>query len=237
MARPSWFFPRVALVAGLIPGPGCASRGDGDPGTTDDGGTTLIRPGNPGGLQGLDLSAAERVPTVLTARWHTDSPGRSWVEYGLDGVIDHSTPAVEAAADGASEVVVLGLKAGRSYAVRAVTALDDGTTLRSDTWTVQVATRAVGLPTVRLTDDLPGQHATDDYFLVSLVDLKHSWIVLLDRDGDYVWWHDAGPDTQVITVRPSLDGQDVLFMPTFEAPWQDRAEVRRVSLRTGELLR
>jgi hypothetical protein len=70
------------------------------------------------------LTTDERFLTVVTATWTTEFQGTSWVEYGLDGALDHVTPEH---GPGASHAVpVLGMKAGRDYSFRAVSVDEAG---------------------------------------------------------------------------------------------------------------
>ena len=59
------------------------------------------------------------MPNVVIVTWTSPEDGDGFVEYGLDGNLDQATPVETTGSK--HRVVVLGLKEGRTYSMRAVT--------------------------------------------------------------------------------------------------------------------
>lgn len=181
-----------------------------------------------------ELTLGEDAPTVLRVQWNTGTPAHSWVEYGLDSASSETTPMV-VSADGVNDLRVFGLKAGHSYTVRGVSELSDGRTVATDTQTVDIPARASGLPDMDISVADSDGMVGDGYVLMTILQQGRSWIALIDRDGDYVWWHDPGEGSLVPTVELARNGTDVLYSVYDISQQQDIGEVRRVSLADGQV--
>ena len=160
-----------------------------------------------------EVAVSAEVPTVLHVSWTTDVPGRSWVEYGRDD-LDQSTPIT--AADTEHAMPVLGLKAGETYHLRAVTDID-GERHESPTETLQIAPVPDWYGRFSISQHEPGSaEMTDGYLLVGasvaiggeFSDVG-SFVAILDGDGDYVWFYDLPPG--VGTLSPSISGDRILW--------------------------
>lgn len=132
-------------------------------------------------------TVSEDIPTVVKVHWETSAPGRGNVEYGLDGAFDFSTPG-EAEATTAHERVLLGLKAGETYQLRPVTLDALGRRSVGETIAVTLASPPEDLPFITVSDHDPTQAAPGGYVLTTLLQAYGGWVVILDRDGDYVWF-------------------------------------------------
>lgn len=154
-----------------------------------------------GDLPDLQITEGELVPTTVALSWTTGASGRSWVEYGLDASLSQRTPAT--APGEAHEVRLVGLKPQHSYHWRAITELGDGTLLQTGINTLQIPPPPQGLP--RLTASVSDPRATvaSGYLVTTLIEADGGWVVVLDGDGDVVWWYDTGHEG---AIPPDLVG-------------------------------
>ncbi|NCG22194.1 MAG: hypothetical protein GWP91_24525, partial [Rhodobacterales bacterium] len=143
---------------------------------------------------------------MLTVSWSTDEPGVSWVEYGLDGP-KLSTP--KTASGTQHELVVLGLKANQATNVQAFTQTEEGL-ITSEVRTVTPGDVPDWFSEVDLTTyDTETSQMGDGYLLMSIskalggFEGVGSAVVVMDGDGDYVWWHevDAGKGSMSATFH------------------------------------
>lgn len=187
-------------------------------------------------LSGVEVTLDDLVPTVAHATWQVDGDGESWLEYGLDDSLAEVTPS-QVNVDGQAELTLLGLKAGHSYQVRAVTRLDDGTRLQSAALTVDVPVRADGLPAFDLVVADDGLAQEGGYLLFVIIQQGMSWIAIVDRDGDYVWWHQSPVGTLVATVKLARNGTDIIYGSYDQLQEVDIGQIHRVSLRDGMMVK
>ena len=186
-------------------------------------------PGADGALIDVRAVASELVPTVMHVQWKSDRPGRSYVEYGLDGALDLRTPSVEDT-DTDHSLALLGLKAGRTYSFRAVTETNDGEALRSDIGSIEVPLPPPELPALYVSELDEAAMQAGGFVLTSLLLEGPSWTIILDRDGDIVWYFSAGEGLGVPTARLSEDGRSVMMLTNDLDLESDRGAVLRVAL-------
>lgn len=179
------------------------------------------------------LATAEEggVPTLLRTTWNSGTPGRSWVEYSRDGELATATPWQETV-DGDNDILVAGLKAGERYTLVGATETADGQVVYTEPMEIEVASRPAGLPAFELTVEA-GEAATPGFVLASVLQADGSWLVMLDRDGDYVWWHEIGAGYLAPTVKRAANGRDLLYAVFDQKQIRDIAELRRLSLLDG----
>jgi hypothetical protein len=149
----------------------------------------------------------EPIPTVVEVAWTAPHPGEGWVEFGLDGALDRRTPAVPGAGTRHRQIL-LGLKAGRTYSWRAVSA--DGT-WASEVGTVDLPAPPPGMVLPVLDLDLRPLAGQGGYVLTSLQAPDGAWVVIYDQDGDLVWAFPADAGTVVLTVLPGRLRPGILF--------------------------
>jgi hypothetical protein len=201
----------LLLVLTLVAPVGCDGEADDDDDDDDDSGTPGDDDDNDDDDDDVTASFtaeaafSEVIPTVATVTWTTDEAGSSQVLYGLDEDLSLSTPLDETESTDHA-VVLMGLKAGRSYSFQAVTETPDGSTLTSDvsTLTVAPAPSAVGALTITVPD--PAAELEDGFVLTSLIQEDGNWIVIIDRDGDIVWYMEF-PARLVTSVKLPPDGR------------------------------
>ncbi|MSQ01268.1 MAG: hypothetical protein EXR71_05145 [Myxococcales bacterium] len=152
------------------------------------------------------LTPDETIPAVVHASWTVAAGASTWLEIGLDGELVRTTSA-----GAAPEAIVLGLKAGRTYAARAVAESEAG--LRA--WSEEVAWTTVGapaqLPDLTVTEADPTAWAGEGPFLVPVLQAKATFVTFIDRAGDYVWWETIESGLIMPSVRITADRRHVLY--------------------------
>ncbi len=160
----------------------------------------------------LEVELSEAIPTVVTVSWEPEHPGAEGmgVEFGVGPALDRRVTA-RLADDGRCRAQLLGLKPSTRYRLRAVEE-DGGTTYASDRQTVETGPAPAGLP--GLTVERTAGRIPAGGFLVTSLLSSPSWAVILDGDGDYVWWHGPGDEWErsfVPRAHLSRDGEHVLY--------------------------
>ncbi|MCK6504271.1 aryl-sulfate sulfotransferase [Myxococcota bacterium] len=160
----------------------------------------------------VDLSLADAVSTVVlvepaedTAPWTS-----ARVEYGAHGALDRSL-SFDLSQDPVPPLALVGFKPGADVRVRVVVD-EGGRTRESEEQTITTGPAPSWLPTVQVDVDDGGEHVLGDYVVTSVVTSPPT-AVLLDRDGDFVWWAELEGALQVGRVRLARDGRGVLAMP------------------------
>ena len=151
---------------------------------------------------------SEAIATVITVEWSVDldDVDDAWIEFGPEGSATSIAPA-DLSGGPPYETVLLGNKPATDVVFR-VFASAGGETVSSDEYAA-----TTGSPPT----DLPGMSAetfgaVDDGFVVTSLFAVAPGAVILDRDGDYVWWHLADRDDfQVSRAQLSADRQHVLL--------------------------
>ncbi len=184
------------------------------------------------GVWAIQTEVNEAVPTVVTVTWTSAEAGVSHVEYGLDG-LDRSSPTTSAAAT-EHAVRLLGLKAGATYRFRVVTEPDGGDPLVSDERELTLAPPPAQLPDLTVSEVDAARMQPGGYVLTSYLQPDNSWVVILDRDGDYVWFHEAAAGLSIPTAKPGRDGQSILYTQNDREQTADLSGTVRVSL-DGEI--
>jgi len=102
-----------------------------------------------------DISASakinEIVPTAVNVSWETDTAGYSFIEYGIDGELNQTTP-INTVAMVDHEMAMIGLKAGETYSYRVVTTTDSGEELVSEVDTIELDPVPAELPRVTISN-------------------------------------------------------------------------------------
>jgi len=210
--------PLLVLLLGLF-----ACKGDDGPGTSptptpmpSPTGATGGATGDTGGTPSTevlqaDLAQSEVVPTVFEARFDSEVGGQGYVEVaGEDGVW---WPTERTALGSTTHTVrVLGLKADHDYQWRAVVDTDDGERLVSAEASLRTEPVPAGFPPLTLEQaDLTRTVDERFYVLFNIVGYDTSYAIVVDHEGDPVWWVPSPTSNFNVTiVQPSLDGQSVL---------------------------
>ena len=171
----------------------------------------------------------EIMPTVVDVSWTTESAGYSFVEYGIEGSLSQATPVNNTALVD-HDMALLGLKAGETYNFRAVTTTENGEELSSAIETIELDPVPSELPRVTVSNYDESVSQEGGYMLYSLVMAADTWTVIIDRDGDYVWYVQGEQDTLIPTSKVGLDGQSILFTSNDSAQTDDISSITRIAI-------
>lgn len=181
------------------------------------------------GIDEITLEANADFPTVVQVRWTSPEAGPSWVEYGLEG--DEAGAATPLDAGGEDHArTVLGLKAGKTYYFQAFTQNEDGTVSRSARESLSLEQPPAGLPSLTVSDVDEAQMEPGGFVLTTIIQTKLTWAVILDRDGDYVWYYLLDNALSASTTKIGADRQSLLIVQFDKAQTSDLGGVLRLSL-------
>ncbi len=159
-------------------------------------------------MTGVVAAPDPDVPTVVHLTWDLFSaPGENWVEYG-EGTLDQESPHAPAG----NTATLLGLKAGHTYQYRVVVQTEGGDRLASAIGELGLAAPPPELPAFITTTEVQSAVEPGGFVLTSLLQDGASWIVVLDRDGDYVWYLPSDEGMTVPGVRLDADGTGLVYL-------------------------
>lgn len=164
---------------------------------------------------------------LVRVSWEAGTAGESWVEYGLDGVLDQRTPSYDEL-HSVHEVVLLGLKLGREYDYRVCTLTDAGELLVSEVGIIDVPPPPSELIPAAL--QVHASQAHQGYVIVPQVSPGGTWITILDADGDYVWVWRGEPGATILELELHPDGHTLLYEQQHVDQEVDRGEVGELPL-------
>lgn len=225
------------LVGGLALGIACKDKAD-DSGSPGDGGADgggQDGGGSDPGMGTPSIAFDEFIPNVATVTWTTDAPGRSWVSFGMSSPDERTTPQTTDLAT-SHAVTVLGLAAGRPQQLIAWTELEDGTVLQSGVQELTPAAAPSEIPSVTVSKTDESRWAGDGYILTSYMQSESSYVVILDRRGNHVWYRPAASDLTITTTAPGLDGTSLIYAQYDRAQAEDLGGIIRQDIRGGDYL-
>ncbi len=172
-----------------------------------------------------DLSLSALVPTVATVRWEAcfEDSAEAWVAFGIEGQ-ELVSPAARDD-DGWWEAVLLGAKAGSEIGYRPVE-VHDGEEVPGEAGAYETGAAPPGLPKISVEGT-----ATPGFLAAPLLTEPPAYVIL-DSDGDYVWWYQEleGFIPGLFRVAMSRDGRSLLFQPpSGGANYHDLQDVVRMS--------
>ncbi len=158
----------------------------------------------------IQLEQSQAIPTVYTATWSVDAEeiDDAWWELGRDGQVERTVP-VDPASGPDFETVLVGMKPGSEYSLWAVVEAG-GETQRSAEWRVET-----GLPPAELPDLTLGRVAGAETWwglLVTTVAAMPPTAVILDEDGEYVWWHTMDGVDGLSRAHLAPDGRSMYLL-------------------------
>lgn len=160
---------------------------------------------------GIKVRLSEFIPTVAIVTWPTElEPGdEAYVEFGRD---DRWYQAPAEIAEGVATATLVGMKASQEYTLRTVE-IQGGESVTSDDHSVMTGSIPSGFPDTTLIENFPDQ-AEDGFILTALLG-DPIMAVILDQDGDFVWWHhwnDSGlTETEIARTLISHHDGSVLY--------------------------
>ncbi|RME25128.1 MAG: hypothetical protein D6798_09630, partial [Deltaproteobacteria bacterium] len=149
----------------------------------------------------------EVVPTVPTVRWTAPDVEDAEIVVEPDGgepwsvAVDTDTP------DGAFTTMVLGLKAAHAYTLTVQARTTDGVR-SSEPLALTTGPPPTELP--RITVEATDPDAMHRGYVITGL-LNPPAAVILDSDGDYVWWYQPATLSGVVRTIVSHDGQSILL--------------------------
>lgn len=138
----------------------------------------------------LDTNPGCKLSCIVT--WHTPELASSWVEFGENPDRTHRVGNEDLVTE--HEVVVIGMRPGTKHVLQAVSVTGDGVDLRSEEFTFK--TGAVPAALNHELDVWDADGAQDGWTLANVATglLTESLVVMIDMDGDIVWYHEYGAD-------------------------------------------
>lgn len=158
-------------------------------------------------ITGLALTIDAVLPTVVHAAWDVGPTGETWLEYGEnpEDLRRRTAPALGTTATAAA------LAEGRNWYFRAAATDADGARWQSDSVSIGIANAPAALPRFTVSDVSDADVDPDALVFTSLLQEGTSWVVGLDRQGDYVWWWQSDGNIEVDSVHAAADGQGLIF--------------------------
>jgi hypothetical protein len=153
----------------------------------------------------LDVSAAVSVDvsTVVSVSWRTETPSTGYVEYGPTKDLEFNTPLSPEETVEHSQLL-LGLKSDMPYFYRVVT-WDGADAGRSETKSIRTGYLPPGVPLMSVEGT-----GHDEFTAVGTVGSFQSTLIL-DPDGDIVWYSLDESELDHYRVRLSRDGTGVFY--------------------------
>lgn len=168
-------------------------------------GTDSDSPAQP--LTGFTLSVDPILPTVAHAIWDVGPGGDTWLEYGeTEEALTWKTPT---GTDAAASAVALA--EGRTWYFRAVTMDGVGDRWESEVATLDVPYAPSELPRFTVSETSAPDIDPDALVFTSLLQDGTSWLVGMNRDGEYVWWWQSDGDVDIDSVHAAPDGKGLVF--------------------------
>ncbi|MCK6519846.1 aryl-sulfate sulfotransferase [Myxococcota bacterium] len=149
----------------------------------------------------------ERVPTVINATWTSKEGGEAYLEWGHDARLLERTKPVSVEA-GEQALRLIGPAAGSQVYVRGVVETDNGERLESEVHIVDLPL-APALMAKMYAEGAPSQ---DGSLLTSIFMMESPWVVLLNSDGDPIWYYPLPPLTPTTSVQPTRDGEGLIIL-------------------------
>ncbi len=211
----------AALAVALTLCAGCEENGtlpdDDDDDTTSEG--------------GVSITLSEVIPTVVTVEWTPAEADvtSAHVEFGLDTEYGVQAPAADQG-DGSYSAILIGLKAANEYHLRTAVETPGGTVAGED-HTVTTGAVPPAFPSMEMIMAAPDEK--HDGFMLTTLLSQPPVPVVLDTDGDYVWWyeHDEGQPPALSRLTFSVDRESfILQLPAGGVEFEDPDELVRVSL-------
>jgi hypothetical protein len=170
----------------------------------------------------VSAEVSESIHTVVRVRWNTESASIGYVEYGTTKALGSRTP-LEDTETTEHAYSLLGLRAETTYFYRAVT-WDGRETGSSPIQSVVTGTLPVGIPAFDV------QGSGNDLFTLVPV-LPKTAVLIIDSEGEVVWYHRDERDLDVYRARLALNGKDLIYnAASVSGEPADNSEVVRVAL-------
>ncbi len=154
-------------------------------------------------IDDVQASVSEQIRTVVNVSWTTSKETTGYVEYGPSESYGFSTP-LESEAALEHQVSLMGMTADTDCHFRVVVPTDDGDEV-SETGEIITGSLPAELP--GLTVSGQGQ----DHFSVVPIIGSTTGPMIINSEGEFIWYHIEERELDVYRTRVSVDGQSVLY--------------------------
>ncbi len=177
----------------------------------------------PVAISDVEARLSEAIATVVIVRWETNVPATGHVEYGASADCELSTPP-EAEASTSHEAVIVGLAADREWSYRAVAEAGGA---RAESEVATIATGALPSELPVLTTSGGG----NDRFIITPLLGATQAVVMLNPEGEVVWYVFDTRGLDIYRARLALDGRSVLYnAASISGDPAEESEIVQVSL-------
>lgn len=155
-------------------------------------------------ISGISASLNGDIKTIVNVSWHTNQVTTAIVHYGLDGDLSLSTPASDLTADQVF-VPLLGLPAEREISYQITATTESGEEISSEVQVANTGSLPESMPNFSTTGDTMGA-----YSVLTLIG-EFTGPVILNPEGEVVWYYRDHRHLDTLRAHLSLDGQSVLY--------------------------
>jgi hypothetical protein len=175
----------------------------------------------------VEVTLSEAIPTVAMANWTRQEKDavETWMEFGLTTDYELEAP-VDMNLGRELETQLLGMKPNSEYHFRLAMLQEDGRVQYSTDQTFSTGSAPSVLPDFDVSwyDNAP----TEPGFIITSTLVAPAAVMIIDMDGDIVWWHLAEEDV-IGQSKLSLDGEGVYYQ-RINVEGQNSHRLRYISL-------
>ena len=132
------------------------------------------------------------------------------MEFGADGVLDHRTPNSTNGVEHRHSL--LGMPAGATVSLRPVLVDDDGDEVVGPVSAIQLAPAPLNLPRFSLEVSDPSAEMNGRYLLTTVFAQDTVWIVIVNDQGEPVWYVEPSDEGGVTGATVAGDGSGILWI-------------------------
>ncbi len=180
-------------------------------------------------VSNVEIVVSDIIPTVATVRFDTNVEASAYVAFG-PGEDRSMQTALEAVPGTEHELILLGVPANTDASFEIVLVDEDGSEQASKVHEYSTGGLPAGLPALEVTG------SGMDHFMVLPMLGSPVGLVVLDPEGNYLWWHFEDRGLDVYRARLSVDGRSLLYnAASVSGDPSDESQLMRVSLDGSEV--
>lgn len=166
---------------------------------------------------------SNKIVTVVTVSWETDTETKGFVEYGLTRQLGLRTP-LESVTSRQHSTTLLGLPAESLVYYRVVPSEEEEDSA-SEIASIETGSLPAGLPSLTQTGD-----GLEGFMVVPLLG-KLRAVTIIDAQGRIVWYHTDDRELDFYRARLSVDGKSLIYNAAkLSGEPSDASELVRVAL-------
>lgn len=174
-------------------------------------------------ISNIQTAVSDVIATVVSVKWTTEIPTAGYVAFGSGAVLERQTPTENQAVI-EHEALLLGLTADTEYNYRVVLS-GENSGQESGIYSVTTGSLPVDLPVLTTEGD-----GHDLYTLVPVLGATTA-VMIVNPQGDVVWYRVDNRELDIYRARLSVDGQNILYnAASVSGDPADDSEIVRVSL-------